>query len=85
MLIKENPKQECCQLLSKITGISNCKCYREIGWRYFPVISTCTLQGFSGTQGNPVIFTVNTFAVYIYNRLEFAKGGYGCLKFYGAG
>ena len=64
MLIKENPKQECCQLLSKITGISNCKCYREIGWRYFPVISTCTLQGFSGTQGNPVIFTVNTFAVY---------------------
>ena len=65
MLIKENPKQECCQLLSKITGISNCKCYREIGWRYFPVISTCTLQGFSGTQGNPVIFTVNTFAVSI--------------------
>ena len=64
MLIKENPKQECCQLLSKITGISNCKCYREIGWRYFPVISTCTLQGFSGTQGNPVTFTANTFAVY---------------------
>ena len=64
MLIKENPKQECCQLLSRITGISNCKCYREIGWRYFPVISTCTLQGFSGTQGKPVIFTANTFAVY---------------------
>ena len=25
---------------------------------------TSTLQGFSGTQGNPVIFTVNTFAVH---------------------
>ena len=73
MLIKENPKQECCQLLSKITGISNCKCYREIGWRYFPVISTCTLQGFSGTQGNPVIFTVKTFAVYVMGHLKTTK------------
>ena len=30
----------------------------------FPVIITCTLQGSSVTQGNPVTFTAKTFAVY---------------------
>ena len=31
----------------------------------FPMIITCTLQGSSVTQGNPVTFTAKTFAVYI--------------------
>ena len=32
----------------------------------FPAIVTCTLQGSSVTQGNPVTFTAKTFAVYLY-------------------
>ena len=31
----------------------------------FPVKITCTLQGSSVTQGNPVTFTANTFAVWV--------------------
>ena len=34
-----------------------------MGWVDFPVIFTCTLQGSSVTQGNPVTFTTITFAV----------------------
>ena len=34
-----------------------------MGWIGFPVIVTCTLQGSSVTQGNPVRFTAKTFAV----------------------
>ena len=37
--------------------------YREMGGMDFPVIITSTLQGSSVTQGNPVTFTANTFAV----------------------
>ena len=42
------------------------KFYREIGRIDFPLIITCTLQGSSVTQGNPVTFTAKTFAVYDY-------------------
>ena len=37
--------------------------YRESCFTPFPVMFICTLQGFSGTQGNPVKFTAKTFAV----------------------
>ena len=37
--------------------------YRESCLTPFPVMFICTLQGFSGTQGNPVKFTAKTFAV----------------------
>ena len=39
------------------------KHYGELCFNPFPVVFTCTLQGFSGTQGNPVKFTAKTFAV----------------------
>ena len=39
-----------------------------MGWVDFPVIVKGTLQGSSVTQGNPVVFTAKTFAVY--NNLE---------------
>ena len=52
------------QLNQRITRISLLQFYREICGIDFPLKITWTLQGFSVTQGNPVIFTANTFAVY---------------------
>ena len=43
--------------------MSQQKFYREISGIDFPVKITCTLQGSSVTQGNPVTFTAFTFAV----------------------
>ena len=37
----------------------------------FPVTITCTLQGSSVTQGNPVTFTAKTFAVQLYIHYHF--------------
>ena len=45
--------------------------YRELGTSDFPIIATCTLQGFSATQGNPVVFTAKTFAVWSENGQKF--------------
>ena len=48
------------------------KFYREIGSMDFPVEITCTLQGSSVTQGNPVTFTAITFAVYPNNKSRYS-------------
>ena len=48
---------------SELQGFLQKKIYRDQHVTHFPVISKCTLQGSSGTQGNPVNFTAKTFAV----------------------
>ena len=63
----QNQQQICCLLhikLHKYAYIIEFQFYRKIDRAAFPVIITCTLQGFSVTQGNPVTFTANTFAVH---------------------
>ena len=51
-----------------LQGFGKKKHYRDLCFTPFPVMFTCTLQGFSGTQGSPVKFTVKTFAVNAHNK-----------------
>ena len=53
----------CNQNLYEIPYTFKSDFYREIGCKDIPIITTCTLQGSSVTQGNPVTFTAKTFAV----------------------
>ena len=49
--------------LQKSTGPWKIDDYRKLCFTPFPVMFTCTLQGFSGIQGNPIKFTAKKFAV----------------------
>ena len=45
--------------------------YRELCFTPFPVMFICTLQGFSGTQGNPVKFTTkNLQCITLFETLD---------------